>query len=109
MTPRTDWKEVIPEGEEARLVAHAEAIRALQRPGSRALHAKANAGVEGELEVLPDLAPPARAGLFSAPATYRAYVRFSNGSPAKQRDGKGDVRGVAVKVVGVAGRKIIPG
>jgi hypothetical protein len=109
MTPRTDWKEVIPEGEEARLVAEAEAIRAVQRPGLRALHAKANAGVEGELEVLPDLSPPARAGLFSAPAKYRAYVRFSNGSTTRQPDAKGDVRGVAVKVVGVAGRKVIPG
>ena len=48
-------------------------------------------------------------GCSPRPATYRAYVRYSNGSGLHQHDRKGDVRGVAVKVVGVPGRKIIPG
>ena len=47
--------------------------------------------------------------LFARPGRYRAYVRFSNGASAHQPDGKGDVRGVAIKVLGVAGTKIIPG
>jgi hypothetical protein len=59
--------------------------------------------------VLPDLPEAARVALFARPATYKAYVRFSNGSGARQSDHKGDVRGVAIKVVGVAGKKIIPG
>src|SRR6185437_4160921 len=51
----------------------------------------------------------ARAGVFSASATYRAYVRFSNGAGRHQPDRKPDVRGVAIKLVGVSGEKIIPG
>jgi hypothetical protein len=112
--PSTSWKETISAGEEARYVGYAEALRAIQRgrpahgKASRALHAKGY-GVEGELTVLDDLPEPARAGLFAKPATYRAYVRFSNGDGRRQGDTKGDVRGVAIKVVGVDGKKIIPG
>jgi hypothetical protein len=112
----TDWKEIVAAGEEARLVAHAETLRALQRAkasetgsASRALHAKGNCGVLGELAVLDDLPEYARAGLFAKPATYPAYVRYSNGSGARRPDAKGDVRGIAVKVVGVLGKKIISG
>jgi Catalase len=115
MTAATDWKEVIAPGEEARLLELAERLHAIQRkvavgerPG-RALHAKGQAGVDAEFEVLPDLPEVARQGLFATPAKYAAYVRFSNGGPVRQRDGKPDVRGLAVKVLGVEGKKIIPG
>jgi hypothetical protein len=114
--PSTEWKEIIPAGEDAKYERYAAELRALQRQKarkagrtSRALHAKGNCGVEAELTVLPDLPEHARAGLFASPATYRAYVRYSNGSGSRQSDAKGDVRGIAVKVVGVEGRKIIPG
>ena len=113
--PSTEWREAAPAGEEATHLGYAERLRAIQcsratngRP-SRALHAKANAGVEGELTVLDALPDPARAGLFAKPASYRAYVRFSNGDGRRQHDRTGDVRGMAVKVVGVDGKKIIPG
>ena len=57
------------------------------------------------------LASPAAASAKKAakPQTYRAYVRFSNGMGRVQSDARPDVRGVAIKVVGVAGKKIIPG
>jgi catalase len=112
--PSTTWKETIPDGEDAIFEAYAASLREMQRraaagaKANRALHAK-GAGVVGELTVLPDLPEHARQGLFSSPATYRAYVRFSNGSGARQADGKGDVRGIAIKAVGVPGKKIIPG
>ena len=54
--------------------------------------------MEAELSVLPDLPAHARVGMFGAPATYRAYVRFSNGACTRQSDRKPDVRGVAIKV-----------
>jgi hypothetical protein len=114
-TPSTAWKESVPPGEEARHVGYGEALRAIQRERAvagnkgRALHAKASCGVEAELTVLGELPDHARAGLFAAPATYRAYVRYSNGDGRRQADTKADVRGVAVKVVGVEGKKIIPG
>lgn len=114
-TPATDWKEVIDPGEAARFERYAEQLHALQRRAAvagkagRALHAKGQLGLEAELEVLPDLPEPARVGLFARPATYRAFVRFSNGAGTRNADRKGDVRGVAIKVIGVAGKKVIPG
>jgi hypothetical protein len=114
MTPATDWKEVIPEDEAARFERYAEQLRELQRknarggPASRALHAK-GVGVEAELTVLADLPEHGRVGLFASPGTYRALVRFSNGAPVRQHDAKGDVRAMAIKVMGVSGKKIIPG
>lgn len=114
-TPSTEWKETVPAGEETRHLSYAEAFRAIQRSRARggrvrrALHAKANCGVEGELAVLGDLPEYARAGLFVEPRTYRAYVRYSNGDGRRNADGRGDVRGIAIKVVGVEGTKVIHG
>src|SRR5207247_10918141 len=110
MQPATDWKEIVPEDEAARFERYAEEIRELQRAraregkASRALHAKGQAGVLADFTVLPDLPEHARVGLFAAPASYRAYVRFSNGAGFRQSDAKPDVRGVAIKVVGVPGK-----
>lgn len=115
MSPATDWKEVVPQDESARFERYAEEIREMQRRRradgkvSRGLHAKGQAGVEGQLEVLADLPEHARIGLFAKPAQYKCYVRFSNGTGARQADPKPDVRGVAIKVVGVEGKKTIPG
>jgi hypothetical protein len=115
MSPGTDWKEEIAADEDARFLAYAEELRALQRQRgaggavSRALHAKGQAGVEAEFTVLPDLPEHARVALFARPASYRAWVRFSNGAGRRQKDRTGDVRGVAIKLVGVDGKKIIPG
>jgi hypothetical protein len=115
MTPATDWKEVVPDGEPAHVERLAEQRRDIQReaargkPPRRALHAKAHVNAAGTFEVLPDLPEHARAGVFAAPKTYRAYVRFSNGAKGRQSDTRGDQRGVALKLSGVAGKKIIPG
>jgi catalase len=115
MQPATDWKEKVAPGEGALFESFAERLHALQRQravggqASRALHTKGQLGLEAELEVLPDLPEPARVALFARPAKYRAYVRFSNGAGRRQSDHAGDVRGVALKLVGVAGKKVIPG
>lgn len=115
MIPATTWAETIASDESARFERYAEELRAIQRraaaggPRSRALHAKGQAGVEALLAVLPDLPPHARAGIFDAPSTYRAFVRFSNGASRRQSDRKPDVRGVAIKVLGVGGKKLIAG
>ncbi len=107
----TDWKEHIPEDEAARFERHAAFFAALQAKKTtvdRALHAKANIGVEAEFEVV--AAPSdARIGMFATPAKYKALARFSNGAGRHQSDRKLDVRGLAVKVFGVPGKKLIPG
>lgn len=113
--PRTDWKETILPGEDEVLLRHAETLLELQQkrakagsPG-RALHHKGHGGVLAEVTVRGELPPHLRVGMFAEAKTYAAYVRFSNGSGGVQHDKKGDVRGVALKVVGVGGKKLIPG
>lgn len=113
--PSTDWQEDVAADEDERFERHAETLREVQcrqskkhGPG-RALHRKSHAGAEAELEVLPDLPAEVGAGLFAHPGRYRAYVRFSNGRQMHGPDLAPDLRGFAVKVLGVEGRKLIPG
>jgi hypothetical protein len=73
------------------------------------LHAKGHIGARAELTVLPNLPGHAQVGLFAQPRTFSALVRFSNGQGKRQADGRPDVRGMAVKVLGVPGKKVIPG
>jgi hypothetical protein len=109
MPPATDWREVVPDGENARFEQHAAALGALQRKPDRALHAKQNLGLEAEFEILSHLPPEAAVGLFATPKKYAAVARFSNGAGRRQPDKVMDVRGLAVKLFGVDGKKVIPG
>ena len=108
------WKESIAPDETSRFDRYAAELRALQkasaqgRPNRRALHVKAHVGAAGQL-VVPELPPHLRVGPFARPATWPCYVRFSSGAAHRQHDGVADVRGVAVKLIGVPGRKLIPG
>src|SRR5690349_532733 len=110
MTPSTEWREHPSQGEAERFERYAKELRELQRAraAGRALHAK-GFGVRAELTVLPDLPEHARVGPFARPGTFQALARFSNGSGARQADKKPDVRGLAVKLLGVPGKKLIPG
>ena len=74
----------------------------------RGLHAKQHVGAVGQLTV-PELPPEFRVAVFAQPRTWPLYARFSNGSGQAQHDGVPDVRGIALKLVGVPGRKLIPG
>jgi hypothetical protein len=114
MSPATNWKEQIAPDEATRFEAYARLLKHIQgkhqrKPMPRALHAKANVCVEGEFHVHGDIPAHARAGLFAKPGTYPTLVRFSNGAAGYQSDRKGDVRGIALKLVGVEGKKLIPG
>jgi len=115
MVPATDWTEVVAPDEPERFQRLAENLREMQRrnakggPARRTLHAVGQAGLEAELTILADVPDYARIGMFAAPAKYRAYVRFSNGHGLPEPDRKPAVRGIGVKVVGVPGKKLIPG
>src|SRR5262249_51306321 len=50
-----------------------------------------------------------RYGLFAQPKSYKAWVRFSSGSTTPQSDWKPDARGMAIKVLGVDGKKLLEG
>ncbi len=109
--PGTDWKERIAPDEEARFEHFTRVLSAIQAKArsGRALHAKGNLGAEATFEVLTSTAPEARHGMFDTPRAYPALVRYSNGAARRQPDHKPDVRGIAIKVIGVAGDKVIPG
>lgn len=117
MPPRTDWAERVLPDEAERFERYAADLAALARdrdarrgaaPG-RGFHLKPHLGARAELVVLDGLPEPCRAGIFAAPGRYGAWVRFSNGSVRHQKDQEPDIRGLAVKVVGVPGEKLIPG
>ncbi|MFT3694048.1 MAG: catalase [Kofleriaceae bacterium] len=109
MTASTAWKETIAPDEDAQFTHYAEQLLKLRDGTGRVLHAKGNLGVEARFEVLADLPADCRHGMFATPKSYPALVRYSNGAPRHQGDHKPDVRGIAVKVIGVDGEKTIPG
>lgn len=102
------WREVIPEGEAARLDALARRLLGDGTLDGRPLHRKTLAALHARFDV--GEAPRGlRHGLFAAAGSYDAFVRFSSGAGRAQSDRIPDVRGLAVKVLGVAGPKVIPG
>ena len=109
------FHETIAPDEAARFEQFSSEIVAIQRaraakggPVDRALHLKPHIGAVGELVV--EAPESARAGVFANPGQrWPVYVRFSNGSSAHQPDKAPDVRGFALKLVGVPGKKLIPG
>ncbi len=75
----------------------------------RDAHPKAHGCVRAEFQVSEQLPPSLAQGIFVPGKTYQAWIRFSNGSrDAEQADIKRDARGMAIKVMGVAGQKLLP-
>jgi hypothetical protein len=113
VTASTGWKEAPAADEDARFEVYAQRFVALQQRNrqdgrvGRALHHKGHGVYEASLTIAADLPEEARHGLFAAPATYEALVRYSNGASKVQADKVADVRGIAVKVLGVAGDKVL--
>lgn len=77
------------------------------KPMRRDAHGKHHGVVRAELTVDRDLPPELAQGLFSEPKVYAAYVRFSNGEGRVHHDKKKDARGMAIKVLGVSGAKLL--
>lgn len=105
-TASTQWQETIGADEETRFQRYAQQLVELQRRvggSGRALHRNQRLGLRATFEVLGDLAAHARHGVFATPKRYDAQIRLSNGSSMHQADHKPDVRGFAVRVLGVEG------
>ncbi len=73
--------------------------------GQRGQHYKQQACLQARFEVLQDIPEMCRVGLFARPATYNAWLRLSNGRQAD--DTHSDVHGLAIKLLGVPGMKIL--
>ncbi|MFZ0748307.1 MAG: hypothetical protein WAM70_03030, partial [Pyrinomonadaceae bacterium] len=72
----------------------------------RDTHAKGHCIVQGEFTVASNLPPELRIGLFKKPGTYPCWIRFANTSPSPQKDRKGDVRSMSIKLMGVEGEML---
>jgi hypothetical protein len=73
----------------------------------RDAHPKMHGVVKAEFMVEPNLPPELRVGVFKEPATYKTWIRFSNQNGTIQADTNGDIRGMAIKLMGVPGKKIL--
>jgi Catalase len=87
-----------------------ESVRKQYSAGSarRDAHPKAHGCVKAEFHVVDTLPETLSKGMFVPGKTYQAWIRFSNGSgDPTHADIKRDARGMAIKVLGVSGRKIL--
>lgn len=73
----------------------------------RDAHPKMHGLVKAEFIIEPDLPPELRIGIFSEARTYQAWIRFSNQDGTIQPDTSRDIRGMAIKLMGVAGDKLL--
>lgn len=80
-----------------------------KRPVRRDAHPKAHGCVRASFAVNAELPVNLAQGAFVPGKTYDAWIRFSNGAADPARDdGKGDARGMAIKLMGVPGAKLLP-
>ena len=76
----------------------------------RAFHAKRHACVQGDFEVLANLPADMSVGpVFAEAGTFPTWVRFSNGTILMGPDGDSVVQGMALKLLGVEGPKVLEG
>jgi hypothetical protein len=84
-----------------------KSIRAQYQAGHarRDAHPKAHAIVRAEFRVNASVPDNIAKGIFIPGKTYKAWVRLSNG--LQDNDNKDDARGMAIKVMGVPGEKLL--
>jgi hypothetical protein len=73
----------------------------------RDAHAKAHGCLTATFRVRDDLPQELRSAVFVPGHEYQAWIRFSNGNAALQPDGTKDARGMAIKLMGVPGPKLL--
>ncbi len=110
-----DAVEVVQPDEEATIGEVLEVFHRLQtltfekhRHAVRAAHAKSHGILRGTLTVLGGLAAPLAQGLFAAARAYPVIVRLSTAPGDILADGIASFRGLALKVIGVDGPKLLP-
>lgn len=78
------------------------------RHAIRDAHAKSHGILKGELQVYENLPEHLAQGVFSVPKTYPVIVRFSTAQGSINPDKMSAFRGMAIKVIGVEGEKLLP-
>ena len=85
-------------------------LRAQYQPGSarRDAHPKAHGCVKAMFRISDTLPGNLAVGIFQPGNSYISWVRFSNGARNVSRpDSEGDARGMAIKVMGIPGEKLL--
>ena len=77
------------------------------RPAWRDAHAKGHGCVKADFSVKADIPADLRRGVFAAARSFTAWIRFSNGVGKPQDDRMRDGRGMAIKLTGVDGPKLL--
>lgn len=115
LPPSTKWEEKYLSCEPKLFHEFAREIVAFQNEDAdkgkllRGFHAKMHVGFLAEFQVMADLPEHARQGVFATPRTFPALVRFSNGDSHINSDRTHEPRGIAIKLIGVEGGKLLPG
>jgi hypothetical protein len=78
-----------------------------RRPAMRDAHAKDTGAVKATFRVNPNLDPQFQQGVFVPGHEYKAWIRFSNGNSERRSERSPDARGMAVKLMGVNGPKML--
>lgn len=73
----------------------------------RQVHSKMHGCVKGEFIIEKNLPPELQVGIFKEATCFPAWVRYSNGFTYIRHDKKRDTRGVAIKLMGVPGEKLL--
>jgi hypothetical protein len=73
----------------------------------RDAHPKMHGCVYGEFSISPNLPKELSIGVFKESRTFPVWVRFSNQNGTVSPDSKPDIRGVAIKLMGLEGEKLI--
>jgi len=113
MSQKVLTQEYPPPGEAAATVDLAQRLQdkiaAQYQSGimGRDAHPKMHGLVKAEFTVLPGLAEEWRVGVFREAKTYPAWIRFSNQNDKIQSDLNKDIRGMAIKLMGVPGDKLL--
>jgi hypothetical protein len=107
--PSTEWREQPTADEGQQLQKLADAMGAMQTTLSarfgkgRALHRKGRGILKARFEVLADTPAWTRQGVFASAGSREAVIRLSNASAFVQKDATGDIRGLAIKILGITG------
>lgn len=109
-------EEWVPPGE-GKDIAASEAMlldfvqKGFQSTGTahRDAHVKPHGCLTASVTIPDDLPPELAVGVFAAPTSFDAWIRFSNSSDKVQRDRIPDGRGMAIKMMNVPGTKALPG
>lgn len=112
MSKKRVAQEYPPPGEEACINDLAQRLKAKiikDNPTGimrRDAHPKMHGVVKAEFIIEPNLPEQMQIGLFKEPKTYQAWIRFSNQDGSINQDINRDIRGMAIKLMGVTGKKL---